>query len=935
MRYCFQVMCILLFFAHFFCYAQEPLLEQHKPGQKWKAENKGNITFVFPSANYKMYSASFNTLDSLKYSIATGINHDPRHVRIIYNDKTQISNGFVTYYPWRTEIQTPPSQSLALAGNALWLNMVSIHEYRHVVQLDAINTGFNKILYTLFGDQILGGIRTIAIPDWFTEGDAVFTETILTNGGRGRIPSFYQPWLLNLKELGIKNYEKQYLGSYKHFIPDHYVFGYLMSSYLYSNYDLNSIGGLFSRSAHNFFIPFAFGAALKNKSGNGLYGQYESMANYYKSILPESSSVGGLMFDEDIKNYTNYDFPKYYNDGIISVRNGIGDIDQVVYTKNGTTTHLETTGLLYDNNQLSIAGDKLAWVEYLPNIRWQKVTNTQVRILDLTSGKSYRKYINEDVTNFMFSPSGQKNLTLRYVDDEGQVLNVNYEADSKSQIIGRSGASKLWLSPFWVDENSVGVFETNGDKYSILIYNLNGDLLKNFMLTNGTPGPASSWEGYIYFSYPVNGIDRVLALNSSNGKFYQITAKGNGEYYPYVENGKLVYNELTAAGRNIVEIDVSNMQSFSEIELKEISPFGLSNYSEVLNQYQADLENRGNESKEKSPGALLPYAWGVEILNDDLDMSVGVRATDALMRYSVSGGYRFSTDLDEKGWFGRFSYQGLPVIIDVEYENLDRDVNRFLEGGTANFTWNEEIISAGLRLPLNFTKGKYFNNLLLSGSFNQVVVEDYNQNVRFLDQLSNGTFQYSEFTLRFSHLLKTSHRDFLPRWGMTFSGGNRTSLNGDDFSASQVYGWSDFYFPGIVKHHSFKIRGSGYWQQTTGESLYIFGNRIPLVRGYSNFLFDNYGMFSLEYSLPIWYSDIKIGPLAYFKRFRGSIYYDKGRGINNEVAVTMNQESFGGILKTDMNVMRLRRDIVIGIDINYRPDNKNVSYSLVLNTFVF
>ena len=65
------------------------------------------------------------------------------------------------------------------------------------------------------------------MPPWFFEGDAVFTETLLSNAGRGRMPYFegqYRALLLTGNSL---NYEKNSAGSYKKLIPNIYNMGYL------------------------------------------------------------------------------------------------------------------------------------------------------------------------------------------------------------------------------------------------------------------------------------------------------------------------------------------------------------------------------------------------------------------------------------------------------------------------------------------------------------------------------------------------------------------------------------------------------------------------------------------------------------------------------------------------------------------------------------
>ena len=88
------------------------------------------------------------------------------------------------------------------------------------------------LIYYLFGSTGLTGMAHAAAPQWFWEGDAVATETAFTRSGRGRIPNFNLVFKTNLLEGRTFNYHKQYLRSYKHNIPDYYVLGYNMVSYL-------------------------------------------------------------------------------------------------------------------------------------------------------------------------------------------------------------------------------------------------------------------------------------------------------------------------------------------------------------------------------------------------------------------------------------------------------------------------------------------------------------------------------------------------------------------------------------------------------------------------------------------------------------------------------------------------------------------------------
>ena len=53
-----------------------------------------------------------------------------------------------------------------------------------------MNKGFTKVLSYILGEQAPGGVLGLYIPSWFLEGDAVSTETALSNSGRGRTCAF-------------------------------------------------------------------------------------------------------------------------------------------------------------------------------------------------------------------------------------------------------------------------------------------------------------------------------------------------------------------------------------------------------------------------------------------------------------------------------------------------------------------------------------------------------------------------------------------------------------------------------------------------------------------------------------------------------------------------------------------------------------------------
>ena len=53
-------------------------------------------------------------------------------------------------------------------------------------------------------------------PNWYWEGDAVYTETTKSNFGRGRIPRFVLTTQMNILSKNKIKYERQTLGSFNY-----------------------------------------------------------------------------------------------------------------------------------------------------------------------------------------------------------------------------------------------------------------------------------------------------------------------------------------------------------------------------------------------------------------------------------------------------------------------------------------------------------------------------------------------------------------------------------------------------------------------------------------------------------------------------------------------------------------------------------------------
>lgn len=155
------------------CFGQIFEFEQSPPFIKWRQINTPLYRLIYPETLEKDAQFTANLLNKSMPLIGENIRTKPRKMPILLRNQSVISNGFVQLSPRRSEFFTTAPQH---ADPTNWLTSLAIHEYRHVVQFDKMTP---KPPFELLGLAFFG----VTLPPWFYEGDAVLTETLLTEGG--------------------------------------------------------------------------------------------------------------------------------------------------------------------------------------------------------------------------------------------------------------------------------------------------------------------------------------------------------------------------------------------------------------------------------------------------------------------------------------------------------------------------------------------------------------------------------------------------------------------------------------------------------------------------------------------------------------------------------------------------------------------------------
>lgn len=986
MKYC-QAFLLCLLIVHF-TNAQE-VLENNPPSVKFYRVTTPHFKVLYPKGFEDQAQRVANTLEHIHDAESKSIGAKPRRFSVILQNQSAISNGFVSLIPKRSEFYTMPPQDYNFAGTNDWLDQLAAHEYRHMTQFERSNTGFNRVLYYLFGPATLAAMATSSVPQWFWEGDAVATETAFTHSGRGRIPNFGLVLRTNLQEGRVFNYNKQYLRSYKHNINDHYVFGYHMISYMRKRTGDPEIWSKIGKRTWTVpFIPFAFSNAIKKESGLRLPQLYREMVTDLQKTWKDENPTQFASYETLLKRntnaYTDYRYPQLLKDGsVLAMKSGIGDIVQFVSIKDGEERKVFIPGLVNDAGMLSVSGTKVVWAEYGFDPRWRVKSYSLIKAYDVSTKRYWVVTKKTRYAGAALSPDEKNILTtesdnayknsLVVIDSEyGRVLKKFDNPNNAFYSMARwsDDGKKIVTLKTHEKKRSVVLIEYESGKETIVI----PPSYENI-------GHPVLFGNYLFYNSPVSGIDNIYVFDIQRQQNLQVTNSKYGCYNPSLSaDGKaLLYNEQTRNGFDIVTIPVDPSTWKEFVAQDEIE-----GYSNLLSKQEnrptlfdtIPQQNFAAKKYSKLSGVINPYSWGAYFNSSFTQADIGLSSQDILSTTSIKAGYLFDIYERTGAWHVGMSYQGWYPIIDVDFQWANRSLNEgdltyatIIPGDTVlateNLTlkWQESKIEAGLRLPLITTNSKYHGNFTIGNYFGYTHTEDLTNSITGTGRIitpqipvywnrniiDNGDLLFNHFLMSGYRLLKQSRRDINSKWGQSFFMHLYGTPYGGDYTGKQFSFYSTLYFPGLFKHHSIW----GYWgyQQTEMELLtrtssafdyedngsYFFRNEIPLPRGFSVSRFQKFYTMSANYTMPIWYADVAMGPVVNIQRLKGNAFLDYGFGTSQFGENVINQKymSVGGELKLDINVLRYLPQFEIGVRYSYglEPSVTKVEFLVGLINF--
>ena len=841
---------------------------------KWRQVNTPAAKIIYPSGLDSIANRVATITELLNSNYTSTIGNQHRKISLVLQANNTFSNAYVGLAPYRSEFYLTTPQNPFSLGSLRWADNLAVHEFRHVEQYSNFNHGLSKAFSVLFGEEGQAFANSLAVPDWFFEGDAVWNETSFSQQGRGRLPENFNGY----KSLYLQNKQYSFMklrnGSLRNYIPNHYDLGYLLVTYGREKYG-DSIWKKITSDAVAFkgvFYPLQ--KAIKRNIGIEYSAFTKDALNYFQSQWKEeerinaSAAVNWLTSSEK-NNVVSYKYPYYADDGaVIVLKTSYKKLPAFTrINANGKEEKIAVKDIGYDD-YFSYKNGRIIYTALQPDIRWGNRDYSVIRLLDVATKKvqtlsTKTKYYSPDISAdgkkiIVVDADPSKVCLLKLLDENGKLIK-SFTADS----------SLFYSHPKFLSDDKkivVAARQPNGHM-GWMIWNIDSSKF-NWLLqpSNQMIGfPVVIGDSLFYTGTNVK-TDALFAIDLNTNKAPELVADyATGIYQGFATNEKIIASAFTSDGYRLgnfkrIEVNTTGRPQLEELYLSS----ALKNKTDIT---AVATKNYASEKYNKSYKLFNFHSWQPEISESDYSISLlGENVLSTLfseISYTYNrneSSHKAGAGLQYGGWFVQ------PFINGSQTWNRDVALN-----ADTTLTYNETNATAGLLLPLNLSFGKVYRFLTLSTSFSD-------ENVRWSGLAKNKykseDVNYITARAVYSVQIQRAVQQIYPRYAESFIVQYQKAVN-------KNYAWQwllngSLYLPGLSTNHSLVLTAA-YQIRDTFQN-YIFSNSFPFSRGYRDINFPKMLRLGANYHLPLLYLDWGFGNILYFQRVRMNAFYDYTRG---------------------------------------------------------
>lgn len=909
----------------------------NSPSIRWKQLNNDKIKVIFPAGLVKNAIRVAEIAQALNIGTRSTIGYTDRSMDFILQTNTTISNGFVQLAPWKSELFLTPLQNSLQLGSLPWIDLLTFHEYRHVQQYMNFRKGLSKWAWYVAGEEGQAIANNAAIPNWFFEGDAVMQETTVSEQGRGRLPSFFNDFRVLWDANRSYSFAKLRNGSYRHLVPDHYLLGYMLTSYGSEKFK-PAIWEKITNDAVRFnHLLYPFQHAFEKHTKESLLnfvgetiGNFQSIDMYYPS-----DSVNALTYPSE-NVVKDYHLPIVIGkDSVLTLRKTGQHLPSFVLLTRDRESVLSYKDIGVDD-YYTYRNGFITYTSYTPDARWSKtdysnIVSYNIRTKNKQVLTTKKKYFSPDR-----SPSGGYIVAVEILPEWRSSLHL---LNAQGQLIKIISNDQYFFSyPKFGNSDSsffVALRQDDGKMTLAEINTLTSTIKPLFPFALHAIAFPSIIGDSIYFTATMQGQDKLMLWNKKTKALYIAGNRHSGMYESSSDGSNgIVFSGATAWGKMLFQFT----PNATPISLDEWNKNDKDLYLTVppsnnFNAAVSDTSSTGYVIKEYSPYKHFfnIHSWRPTYLPPDFRLTLF--NNNVLNNVSASFFYEYNQNegSHKVGGYGVLAL-AYPWVLGGIEGIKNREV--FIDNRTR---FLDEIDGyLGFQVPLNLTSGNFFKNVSFTSLLHANTLNYKQPKNKIIESRNYG---FVENIFRLSILSQQAKQHIYPKWGLQISARDRrmiTSTFGNQFNTS-----ASFYLPGLVSNHHLVINATFQSRDTMNQ--YIFSNNFFGARGYESLRlnYPNMWKWGLNYHFPIAYPEVGWGNVVYLSRIRLNVFYDQSTLKSLRTGNTINLRSAGTELYFDTKWWNqqpvsfgIRYSRLLDADTFITPPNAN-QFSLVLPINLF
>lgn len=843
------------------------------PRVKWLEIRTDSLRVLFPPGEEEKAERVASLM--LRLAAADPITKTGRYrpISVLLQPETNVSNGYVSLAPYVSEFYLQAHENPFAVGSLPWHELLAMHEYRHVMQVNTANRGISHIVKLIFGDLAFSGMYALAVPDWYREGDAVYSETKWTQQGRGRLSSFTLPFREKLKEGVTWNYYKLRNGSYKEYTPDHYSLGYLLVQYGNHVFGEKTWDTIMQEAPKFKYLLKPFGGPIEARYGKRTKFFYKDAMEWYagKWELNRGRDIEYphiKMEDKNLQNdYFDMAFPDVAEDGSVYTTIKTFDRTTAIYKigPDGKQKKVVSLGLQQDP-YFDHSHHRFVWTELRFDPRWIRKDKNVIVVFDDRSG--LKRILHPRKGFFMPSLDEAGNrIAALHVDLEGNNTIQILDARTGSLLATLPNKDNLYLAyPIWSEDELSIIATARDDKGRMALVEediATGDIKLITHYSFNILGRPFLHDQWIFLTTNLDTLDQVYAVDRHEGIFYRVSSGNFAHYDPAWDATQeaIVCSEYHLNGRKIVRIPGHPGRDWKLTGLND----GIKEVEGAATNLLAPTEEqRSFKIKKYSPWskALNVHSWTV--VADDPVYDAEVRSNNILNNIAIAAGYEFNRNTKAGGPYANVR---LGMWFPVLSFGVSQTAKNIHDSEGRKFRVSNDNLNAGISLPLYFTIGPYQQFVSASTTYN----EGLGRLRPARPDVSDFKFNYTTQKIVLINSRNQAYRQAMPSWGQRFDLSYSSEVSGVPISL--LYISSDLAFPGVVPSHYFLLQGE-YLTQDIDQNSIQLSNAYRGARGYNPVDGKKQYGLSLTYGFPIWYPDFGYGNIFYSRRVRLQPFYD-------------------------------------------------------------